>query len=75
MPNTKIICHRPAQLKVGGHNLDHNKFAKAHAEAKYALGLLEGSQKKLQNPSLLISPLTAKEATVSSSIEGTQSTV
>ena len=36
---------------------------------------MEGSQKELHNPELLVSPLTAKEATVSSKIEGTQSTV
>jgi len=44
-------------------------------QAQYALGLLEGSQKNLENPTLLISPLLTKEATVSSKIEGTQSTV
>ena len=36
---------------------------------------MEGSQKKLHNSELLISPLTAKEAAVSSKIEGTISTV
>jgi len=55
--------------------LDYNYFASELADAEYALGLLEGSQKKLQNSELLISPLTAKEAAVSSKIEGTQSTV
>lgn len=55
--------------------LDFNIFGEYLSEAKYSLGLLEGSQRKLQNPNLLISPLVAKEATVSSKIEGTQSTV
>ena len=55
--------------------MDYNKFAEELSTAEYALGLLEGSQKKLQNPELLISPLTAKEAVMSSKIEGTQSDV
>jgi len=67
--------HKPLLLNVSKTNLDYNAFAEEYAHAKYALGLLEGSQKKLQNPTLLISPLTAKEATVSSKIEGTVSTV
>ena len=67
--------HNPKRLAQGELDLDFNHFAYEQAEAEYALGLLQGSQKKLQNSSLLISPLTAKEATVSSKIEGTQSTV
>lgn len=67
--------HKPKKLTEGILSLDYNKFATEQAEAEYALGLLQGSQKKLQNSALLISPLTAKEATVSSKIEGTQSTV
>lgn len=62
-------------LKLNGLSLDYNKFAEELSTAEYALGLLEGSQKKLQNPDLLISPLTTKEAVVSSKIEGTQSEV
>lgn len=56
-------------------NLDFNLFGKSLQKAQYALGMLEGSQEKLKNPALLISPLMVKEATVSSKIEGTQSTV
>lgn len=67
--------HNPKKLAEGVLNLDYNQFAPEQAEAEYSLGLLEGSQKKLQNSALLISPLTAKEAAVSSKIEGTQSTV
>ncbi len=68
--------HHPKHLNVEGKTpLDFNRFHKEYADAIYALGLLEGSQKKLQNPDLLVSPLTAKEATVSSRIEGTVSTV
>jgi Fic family protein len=69
---------KPASIKnldQHGLNLDYNKFAEELSSAEYALGLLQGSQKKLQNPALLISPLTAKEAVMSSKIEGTQSDV
>lgn len=72
------MIKNPAQLKnldPTGLGLDYNKFAEELSTAEYALGLLEGSQKKLQNPGLLISPLTAKEAVMSSKIEGTQSDV
>lgn len=62
-------------LNLNGLDLDYNKFTEELSAAEYALGLLEGSQKKLQNPELLISPLTAKEAVMSSKIEGTQSDV
>jgi Fic family protein len=71
--NTKF--HKPNHLPISGCSLDFNKFSEELENAQFALGLLEGSQKKLHNPSLLISPLTAKEATVSSKIEGTISTV
>ncbi len=67
--------HILKHLSLSGLELDYNKFAEEMSNAEYALGLLEGSQKKLQNSSLLISPLTAKEATTSSRIEGTQSDV
>ena len=68
--------HRPKYLNIAGKtSLDFNMFHQEYADATYALGLLEGSQRKLQNPELLVSPLTAKEATVSSRIEGTVSTV
>ncbi len=67
--------HRPKMLAVEGVRLDYNKFAAELASAQYALGELQGSQRKLLNPTLLMAPLTAKEAAVSSKIEGTQSTV
>jgi len=70
-----INFHKPKKLFNTRLNLDYNKFGEQLSKAQYSLGLLEGSQKKLHNPTLLISPLTVKEATVSSSIEGTQSTV
>ena len=63
--------HPPAFLPPA---LDYGKFAKELAQAQYAIGLLQGSQKTLQNAMHLIGPLIAKEAEVSSKIEGTQST-
>lgn len=65
----------PKQLDIKGLKLDYNEFAPELSKAQYVLGQLQGSQKKLQNPDLLVSPLTAKEATTSSRIEGTQSDV
>ncbi len=67
--------HIPQKLSVSGQGLDFNQFAQELGQAEYSLGLLQGSQQQLQNPDLLVSPLTAKEATTSSKIEGTQSEV
>ncbi len=55
--------------------LDYSLFIKEMGEAGIEVGRLDGRQKELVNPSLLITPLTAKEAEVSSKIEGTISTV
>lgn len=62
----------PQKLPV---KLDYSQFAKELADASFELGKLDGLQRDLPNPSLLIAPLTTKEATVSSKIEGTKSTV
>ncbi|SYZ71942.1 conserved hypothetical protein [Candidatus Zixiibacteriota bacterium] len=66
-----IIHYNPPKLPV---RLDLSRIAGDLAEAEYSVGLLEGMQKKLQNPALLIAPLSAKEAAISSKIEGTKST-
>jgi len=66
-----VIHHHPQYLPI---SLDYGKFARELAEAQYAVGLLQGSQSKLINARHLISPLIAREAAVSSKIEGTQST-
>lgn len=63
--------HHPKRLPV---DIDYGKFAKELAQAQYYIGLLQGSQKTLHNSIHLIGPLVAKEAAVSSKIEGTQST-
>ncbi len=63
---------RPNKLPV---DLNYSLFAKELADASFELGRLDGLQRDLPNPSLLISPLITKEATVSSKIEGTRSTV
>ncbi len=66
----KIKFNHPKHLPI---KLDYGKFALELAAAQYELGVLQGSHKNLRNPLLLIAPLTAKEASVSSKIEGTQS--
>jgi Fic family protein len=63
---------KPAVLPV---KLDYSVFAKEWAEASFALGRLDESQKKLPNPNLLVAPMVTKEATISSKIEGTRSTL
>ena len=62
----------PTKLPI---DLNYGTFAKEWAEASYALGRLDESQKKLPNPSLLVAPMVTKEATISSKIEGTRSTL
>lgn len=66
--------HHPEKLSIDGLSVDYNQFSKELQDAQYALGRLEEAQQKLGNASLLIAPLTAKEAEVSSKIEGTQTT-
>jgi len=44
------------------------------AEAKQALGLLDGTARNLPNPNLLLSPLRTREALTSSRLEGTYAT-
>lgn len=63
--------HMPQYFPI---DLDYGQFARELAQAQYAIGLLQGSQKMLHNSWHLIGPLVAKEAAVSSKIEGTQST-
>lgn len=63
---------RPPKLPI---KVNYNFFAKELADASLELGRLDGLQRDLPNPSLLIAPLTTKEATVSSRVEGTKSTV
>ena len=68
------MYHHPKKLNKSI-PYEKERVYEAWGAAQYNLALLEGSQRKLENPNLLISPLTTKEATVSSKIEGTQSTV
>jgi Fic family protein len=68
----KVKPALPKKLPV---EVDVGKFATELAEASFELGKLDGLQRDLPNSSLLIAPLTTKEATVSSKIEGTRSTV
>ena len=72
--------HEPTNLSLKGVKLDANIFFKEKSEAEYNLGQLQGSGgdglgKRFFNPELLLSPLSTKEAVLSSRIEGTISTV
>jgi len=64
--------YHPPKLPV---KLDPSKFYLELAKASLELGNLNGLCQNLPNPSLLIAPLLTKEATISSKIEGTRSTV
>jgi len=64
--------YHPPKLPV---KLDPGKFYLELANASLELGNLNGLCQNLPNPSLLIAPLLTKEATISSKIEGTRSTV
>lgn len=64
--------HHPSKLPIP---IDKVLFVNELAEASFELGELNGLHRNIPNPSLLIAPLTTKEATVSSKIEGTRSTV
>ena len=73
MPKTKH--NRPRMLCKQKIVLDYNVFGDALAKAEHGIGLIQIAQTQIMNPDLLISPLSTKEAEVSSSIEGTVSTV
>ncbi|MBI4059163.1 Fic family protein [Candidatus Microgenomates bacterium] len=64
--------NHPNKLPV---EIDYGRIAKLLARAQYALGRLDGLHNQLKEPNLILAPLTTKEATVSSKIEGTQSSV
>ncbi len=64
--------HQPNKLPV---KYDLAAFSNELAQASFELGKLDGLQRNLPDPSILISPLLVKEATISSRIEGTRSTV
>jgi Fic family protein len=77
-PNIKY--HAPDNFLLDGMRLDANIFHEAKSEAEYMLGQLQGAGgdglgKRFFNADLLLTPLTTKEAVVSSKIEGTISTV
>lgn len=68
MPNP----YKPTKLPI---KIDKSSFTNELAEACFELGELNGLHRNIPEPSLLIAPLTTKEATISSKIEGTRSTV
>lgn len=55
--------------------VDYSELTPLLTDAMFSLGKLGGLFRILPNPCLLISPLTTREATLSSRIEGTQSTL
>ncbi len=76
----RVKYHEPGFLPLDGLKLDANIFASEKSEAEYSLGQLQGSGgdglgKRFFNARLLVSPLTTKEAVMSSKIEGTISTI
>lgn len=56
-------------------SLDWTKFIHLVGKANYELALYAGILHAMVNPGLLLSPLTTKEAVLSSKIEGTQATL
>lgn len=64
--------HKPYKLPV---KFDIARFSNELTSASFELGKLDGLQRNLPNPQILISPLLVKEATISSRIEGTRSTI
>ncbi len=63
------------QLKKLPISLNYEELIPYINKANYSLGKLDGLFRIIPNPRLLISPLAAKEATLSSKIEGTQSSL
>lgn len=55
--------------------LDFTKLVPLIGKSHQALSKYDGALRHLVNPNILLSPLTAKEATLSSRIEGTQATL
>ena len=68
--NATKLKKLPIPIKI-----DYSKFIPYLSKAHYSLGKLEALFKVLPNPNLLIAPLLVKEATLSSRIEGTQSSI
>ena len=64
----------PKVLELFPPKIEYGSFIKELTEASYEIGKLNGLYRNLINPKLLIAPLTSKEATSSSTIEGTRST-
>lgn len=56
-------------------NLDYQRLLPLVGAANRELALYDGSLRAVVNPSVMLSPLTTEEATLSSRLEGTQATV
>ena len=55
--------------------IELNAIAMALSSASHAIGELNGAARRLQNPFMLVHPLTRKEALTSSAMEGTITTI
>ena len=56
-------------------NIDYMRLLKIANDARTALGRYDGILEGVQNPEILLSPMLAREAELSSRIEGTQATL
>lgn len=65
--------YRPDTLPV--ENLDYRQLLPLVGQANAALARYDGLLQGIPNPALMLSPLTTREAILSSKIEGTQATV
>lgn len=70
-----MVSCLPDRLPLGGECLDTRVLLPRVASASRALARYDGALLTLPNPGLLLSPLTANEAVLSSRIEGTQATL
>lgn len=62
-------------IKMNDISLDFMKLIPLISKSNSALSNYNGALKHLLNPGILLAPMTAKEATLSSKIEGTQATL
>ena len=65
--------HSPNTLLLD--SIDWVSHIESISNANWELGNLRGSLKAIVNPSVLLSPLTLRDAVLSSKIEGTQATL
>ena len=67
--------HRPESLPLPDESLDWRSISRTSGQAGRAIARYDGALLTIANPTLLLSPLMANEAVLSSRIEGTQATL